>query len=90
MFKYILLLAISSPVFAGDWYVGGSIEHTSNPLIKENGYGFNALFVDLTYRHKNYYISGGVGLHDESIDCPEVCYGGNKLARLKFGFEFKL
>ncbi|VAX04274.1 hypothetical protein MNBD_ALPHA03-1309 [hydrothermal vent metagenome] len=90
MIKYILLILLSSNVCAGEWYVGASLEHTSNFLIKEQGYGMNAVFVDLTYRHKAYYISGGLGAHSESYDCPEVCFGGNELARLKFGFEFKL
>lgn len=34
------------------------------------------------------YIAAGLGIHPESIDCPEVCYGANTLARIRGGYEW--
>lgn len=91
MVKYLLLFLLSSGAFAGELYINTSIEHTSNPFVTEQGYGLNAAFVDLEYFGDNgLYISGGLGYHQESLDCPEVCFGNSALARLKFGYRFKL
>ena len=90
MIKYIFLLLLSSNVLAGEWYIGPSIEHTSNYTIKENGYGLNSVFINLKYKHEGMYVAGSIGLHNESRDCPEVCFGNNNLARLIFGYDFKL
>lgn len=34
------------------------------------------------------YIAAGIGAHPESVDCPEVCYGANALARVRIGYEW--
>lgn len=86
----LYLILLSPPAFAGDFWLSAEGSHTSAPTIRENGYGLNAIFADLTYKHKGFYISGGLGVHDESSDCPEVCFGDNFLARIRVGFEIKL
>lgn len=73
-----------------DVWVSTEVIHISSPVIKENGYGLNALFVDLTYKHKGFYFSGGLGVHSESSDCPEVCFGDDFLGRIRIGYELKL
>jgi len=86
----LALFVLSSAAQADGWYVSASFEHTSNPLIREQGYGLNAGFVDLTYKSKIYFISVGLGYHNESMDCPEICFGSGSLARLRFGVEVKI
>lgn len=34
-----------------------------------------------------FYLTLGLGVHAESMDCPEVCFGGNTLAKLEVGYE---
>lgn len=38
--------------------------------------------------HAGGYIAAGVGVHNESVDCPEVCYGADTLARVRVGYEW--
>jgi len=85
----LLLLVLSFPAY-GEWYLDIEYEHISSPMIKESGYGLNSVFVDLVYQSDNFYLFGGLGLHDESSDCPEVCFGDNSLGRFGFGLRFKL
>lgn len=37
-----------------------------------------------------FYIMVGLGAHMESADCPEVCFGGNELAKVEAGIDYKL
>lgn len=85
----ILLLGLSAPVMADNWFIRVSAEHTSNYLIKEKGYGLNAAFADLGYRNNGWVIFAGIGAHEESIDCPEVCFGGDELARFGASYEWR-
>jgi hypothetical protein len=32
-------------------------------------------------------IYAGIGYHSEDYDCPEVCYGGNKLAIVEYTYQ---
>lgn len=34
------------------------------------------------------YVAAGIGLHQEGIDCPEVCYGADTLARIRIGYDW--
>lgn len=34
-----------------------------------------------------FYYSVGLGYHDETIDCPETCFGNNVLFIGKIGYE---
>lgn len=37
----------------------------------------------------NWFIAGGYSLHDESKDCPEVCFGSNHLVYEKLGYTWE-
>ena len=86
----IVCLFYSSYSFGGELYLKPTFEHISNPTINERGYGLNALFIVLEYQDKACSVSGALGLHDETVDCPEVCYGGNMLARFTISYRIKL
>lgn len=36
------------------------------------------------------FASAGLGLHSESYDCPEVCYGSNEIVQFEFGYSWKV
>ncbi len=85
-----LCLTAFLPKCQAEWFIGPEIEHMSGPRITEQGYGLNTLFANITYHDKGFYAVFGVGIHDESTDCPEVCFGDNLLVRFRAGWEFKL
>jgi len=35
------------------------------------------------------YIEAGLGIHNESTDCPEVCFGDDFLGTFAVGYELK-
>ncbi len=85
-----ILIMLTGVAQAGNLKANVYFEHTSNPTINESGYGFNAVFTEVEYRNKNMFISVGIGMHSESLDCPEVCFGGRNLFRAKAGWSFDI
>lgn len=88
MKKLILVLMFIPLVACADWFGRVDLMHVSNPTITEKGYGLNAIFLDIGYKKNGWYVYGGLGIHDEGTDCPEVCYGGNELGRFGAGYTF--
>ena len=86
--RYIIVLMLFSGSAMADWSGIIELSHISNPTVTENGYGLNAAFIDLKYTTGNAYIAAGIGIHSESVDCPEVCFSSNELARIRIGYEF--
>lgn len=84
----ILILILSDYVKASELNLNIKGEHISNPTKKEKGYGLNTLFAELEYRNNGFIFAAAIGLHDESIDCPEFCTGSNELARVTVGYSF--
>lgn len=87
----LLVVYLSTPeAHADELNLNFKIEHTSNPTLRESGYGLNAGFVELEYKNKNWIIAGALGVHSESADCPEVCFGGSMLARVAVGYSHNI
>jgi len=86
----LIMFVFPKPSEASELDLNLKIEHTSNPTLKESGYGLNAAFVELEYTNHNFIIAGALGVHSESSDCPEVCFGDGALARVTLGYSFNL
>ena len=46
------------------------------------------ILITSTQANAGGYIAAGIGIHNESVDCPEVCYGADALARVRLGYEW--
>jgi len=88
MKSIIIILMLMPALASAEWFGRVDASHTSNYSVIEKGYGLNALFLDIGYKTKHWYMYGGVGVHNETFDCPEVCFGGSKLARFGAGYTW--